>query len=33
MDDDETPKEKPDEPTMRPVENLFFKKRPDTMLA
>jgi ATP-dependent Clp protease protease subunit len=27
MDDDETPKEKPDEPTMRPVENLFFKSR------
>jgi ATP-dependent Clp protease protease subunit len=27
MNDDETPKEKPDEPTPRPVENLFFKSR------
>jgi ATP-dependent Clp protease protease subunit len=27
MNDDETPKEKPEEPTMRPVENLFFKSR------
>lgn len=27
MNDEETPKEKPEEPTPRPVENLFFKSR------